>query len=79
VAAWDEGAAIYASRSADGETWSEPRRLTGDDVRASHPLVVPAADAAVVLWTESPDDGVPAGTSGDSAAGAVTRWAASRY
>jgi hypothetical protein len=68
VAAWDEGAAIYAARSADGKTWSEPRRLNDTAARASHPLVAATASGALVLWTESGgEDGAP------------TRWAAARY
>jgi hypothetical protein len=68
VAAWDEGAAIYASRSTDGSTWGEPRRLTSASVRASHPLVIATASGALVLWTESTgEDGAPA------------RWVAARF
>ena len=68
VAAWDEGAAIYGARSADGVTWSEPRRLTGDDVRAAHPIVVATRDVALVLWTES---GIEPN--------AATRWSSARF
>jgi hypothetical protein len=67
VAAWDEGAAIFAARSTDGSTWSEPRRLTPPGIRASHPLVVATASGALVLWTESASDSAP------------TRWAAARF
>jgi hypothetical protein len=68
VAAWDEGAAIYAARSADGVTWSEPRRLTGEDVRAVHPLVTATQDGALVLWTEN-------GLEPD----ADSRWSSARF
>jgi hypothetical protein len=68
VAAWDEGAAIYAARSADGAIWSAPRRLTTADARASHPLVMATGDGALVLWTES------LGDKADS-----TRWMSARF
>ncbi|HEX2462985.1 MAG TPA: exo-alpha-sialidase, partial [Thermoanaerobaculia bacterium] len=74
VAAWDEGAAIYAARSADGKTWSEPLRLSDATARASHPLVVATASGALVLWTESrAKDGESGGDDGAS------RWASVRF
>ena len=67
-AAWDGRGAIHAASSTDGTTWSAPRRLTRDGVRASHPLVVVVAGGAFVAWTEID----PA--SGDS----TPRWVSAR-
>ena len=68
VAAWDEGGAVYVSRSAGDTPWSTPRRLTRDGARASHPLVVAAEGGALVLWTET-----------DSGDDSTTRWMSARF
>ncbi len=57
AAVWDEntdaGVAVFASISTDGgASWSHPRRLSADGMHATHPRVVPTANAFLALWTE---------------------------
>ncbi len=58
VAAWDQDRRIHAAVSADGGlTWSAAEPISEPGRHATHPLVVAAGDGALVLWTETPEDG----------------------
>ncbi|MDX6769709.1 MAG: sialidase family protein [Elusimicrobiota bacterium] len=60
AAVWDEDGAVWAATSADGRSWSRPRRLSGAKTRAAHPRVVPAGAAFRAFWLEKADDKSPA-------------------
>ncbi len=58
VAAWDEGRAIWISESQDlGDEWTEPRRVSGQDMVASHPVVIRTDGGFRVFWTERDQSG----------------------
>ena len=53
VAAWDEARGIWISISHDlGEKWSPPRRVSNDNMVASHPIVVSTGTGFRLFWTE---------------------------
>jgi hypothetical protein len=52
AAAWDEGDGVWFAMSLDGGNWGKPSRLTAPGITATHPRVVPLAEAFLVLWTE---------------------------
>jgi hypothetical protein len=61
VLVWDarnEGrSSIWASGSRDnGVTWSEPQRLSSDEMHATHPRVVATSQGFRVFWTENADE-----------------------
>jgi predicted neuraminidase len=47
---------IWGSVSADGEKWSEPRRLSAPNTNATHPRVVATSQGFRVFWTETADN-----------------------
>jgi hypothetical protein len=55
AAVWDAmadgGNGVFAATS-DGHAWSQPRRLSDAGAAATHPRVVTAGDAFLVVWTE---------------------------
>lgn len=52
AAAWDDGGEIWAATSGDGKTWSKPRRLSGENMEASHPRVAASGKGFRVFWSE---------------------------
>jgi len=63
IAAWDfisdSGFQVIYSESKDqGENWSEPQLLSGNDKGASHPRVIAMQDGFLILWTKKDVNGV---------------------
>ena len=59
TAVWEERGAVLSARSSDeGRTWSAPERLSSEEVRAVHPLVVVTGEGRfLAVWTEQKGEG----------------------
>lgn len=55
----DDGKAIFVATMDTGQSWSEPRMISGDREKNSHPRIVASGNGFLAFWSEKAADGLP--------------------